>query len=221
MANKVFAATERSRLRRLPKRGHYDSATVNEILDAGFICHIGYVINGRPFVTPTSYWRRDDHVYWHGSHASRMLESVADAPVCLTVTHVDALVLARSGFHSSINYRSAMLFGTAHKVQRAADKLRALEDFAEHLYPGRWRELRPPTRKELLATTVVAMRIDEASAKIRTGPPVDDDDDYQLPIWAGVVPLNFTRGTPQDDGRLVAGVGLPDYLRKGLKARKG
>lgn len=217
MAGKTFSATERSRLRRLPKRGHYDSATVYQILDAGFICHIGYVIGDRPFVTPTSYWRRDDRVYWHGSHASRMLESVENAPVCLTVTHVDALVLARSGFHSSINYRSVMLFGTARKVPGETDKLRALEEFSEHLYPGRWRELRPPTREELLATTVVEMQIDEASAKVRTGPPADDDDDYQLPIWAGIVPVSLARGMPQDDGRLVAGVGVPEYLRDTTK----
>ncbi len=206
-------ASTRTRVKRLPKRGHYDAETIYKILDAGFICHVGYVIEGQPYVTPTSYWRRGDHVYWHGSHASRMLKQVAGAPVCLTVTHVDGLVLARSGFHSSINYRSAMLFGTARTVDEEQDKLQALQDFAEHLYPGRWRELRAPTRKELRATTVVTMQIDEASAKIRTGPPIDDDDDYALPIWAGVVPLALTRGKPQDDGRLAAGVTLPRYLK--------
>jgi hypothetical protein len=206
-------ASTRTRVKRLPKRGHYDAETIYKILDAGFICHVGYVIEGQPYVTPTSYWRRGGHVYWHGSHASRMLKQVAGAPVCLTVTHVDGLVLARSGFHSSINYRSAMLFGTARTVDAEQDKLQALQDFAEHLYPGRWRELRAPTRKELRATTVVTMQIDEASAKIRTGPPIDDDDDYALPIWAGVVPLALTRGKPQDDGRLAAGVTLPRYLK--------
>ncbi len=215
MSDESFASSERTRLRRLPKRGHYDRRTIYQILDAGFVCHIGYVIDGRPYVTPTSYWRHGDKVYWHGSHASRMLAEVTDAPVCLTVTHVDALVLARSGFHSSINYRSAMLFGTARKLDGEADKLRALEAFAEHLYRGRWRELRPPTRQELLATTVVEMQIEEASAKIRTGPPADDDTDYALPIWAGIVPLSLTRGTPQDDGRLAAGVEVPGYLREG------
>jgi uncharacterized protein len=203
----------RTRVKRLPKRGHYDAPTIHQILDAGFICHVGYLIDGQPFVTPTSYWRREDHVYWHGSHASRMLKETEGAAVCLTVTHVDGLVLARSGFHSSINYRSAMIFGTAQKVETPAEKLRALEDFSERLYPGRWRELRAPTRKELLATTVLKMQIEEASAKIRTGPPVDDEEDYALPIWAGVVPLALTRGKPQADERLAAGVRLPGYLK--------
>jgi uncharacterized protein len=178
--------SERMRVKRLPGRGRYDTETVYQILDAGFVCHIGYVIDGQPFVTPTSYWRHGDRVYWHGSHASRMLEKVVDAPVCLTVTHVDGLVLARSGFHHSINYRSVMLLGRARKVEGDAHKLRAMEDFIERMYPGRWPELRAVTREELLATDVVTMPIEEASAKIRTGPPIDDEDDYALPIWAGV-----------------------------------
>jgi uncharacterized protein len=205
--------SERTRVRRLPKRGRYDTETIYQILDAGFVCHIGYVIDSQPFVTPTSYWRHGDHVYWHGSHASRMLEKVADAPVCLTVTHVDGLVLARSGFHHSINYRSVMLLGRARKMQGDADKLRAMEDFIERMYPGRWAQLRPVTREELLATTVVSMPIEEASAKIRTGPPIDDEDDYALPIWAGVVPLSIERGSAEDDGRLVAGVAVPNYFK--------
>jgi uncharacterized protein len=204
--------SERTRVKRLPKRGRYHTETIHQILDAGFVCHIGYVIDGQPFVTPTSYWRHGDHVYWHGSHASRMLEQTAGAPVCLTVTHVDGLVLARSGFHHSINYRSVMLLGHARKVEGDADKLRAMEDFIERMYPGRWAQLRPVTREELLATTVVSMPIEEASAKIRTGPPIDDDDDYALPIWAGVVPLRVARGSAEDDGRLVAGVAPPDYV---------
>jgi nitroimidazol reductase NimA-like FMN-containing flavoprotein (pyridoxamine 5'-phosphate oxidase superfamily) len=198
----------------LPKRGHYDRATVHAILDAGLVCHVGYTMDGRPFVTPTAYWREGERVYWHGSSASRMLRAVGDTglPVCLTVTHLDGLVLARSGFHHSMNYRSVMALGTARKLLDPADKLVALKAFVERLAPGRWPELRPPTAKELKATTVLWMQLGEVSAKVRTGPPVDDEEDYALGCWAGVVPTTTTYGPPVPDSRLAAGVGLPGYL---------
>lgn len=201
-----FARTEKTRVRRKPDRGRYDADTVYAILDAGFICHVGYVIDGEPYVTPTCYWREGDHIYWHGSHASRMLRALEGKPACVTITHVDGLVAARSGFHHSVNYRSVMLFGKPRKVENSRDKLRALENFIERIYPGRWRELRPVTQKELRAATVLAMPIAEASAKIRSGGPVDDEKDYALPVWAGVVPLALVHGTPVPDSRLPRGV---------------
>lgn len=207
-----YTRTERTRLRRLPKRAHYDRATVHAVLDAGLICHVGYVIDGQPYVTPTCYWRHGERLYWHGSSASRMLRRLKEGiPACLTVTHVDGLVLARSGFHHSINYRSVMAFGTARAVADE-DKLGALEEFVEHLLPGRWAELRPPTAQEVKATTVLWMDLEEVSAKIRTGPPVDDEEDYGLPIWAGVVPLATTVGAPEPDPRLLRGLSAPQYL---------
>jgi nitroimidazol reductase NimA-like FMN-containing flavoprotein (pyridoxamine 5'-phosphate oxidase superfamily) len=207
-----YTRTERTRLRRLPKRAHYDRATVHAVLDAGLVCHVGYVIDGQPYVTPTCYWRHGARLYWHGSSASRMLRRLKEGiPACLTVTHIDGLVLARSGFHHSINYRSVMALGTARPVPDA-DKLAALEDFVEHLLPGRWPELRPPTVQEVKATTVLWMALDEVSAKIRTGPPVDDEEDYALPIWAGVVPLATTVAPPEPDPRVLAGLSAPQYL---------
>lgn len=202
--------TDRSRVKRLPKRARYDRETVHAILDAGFVCHIGYCLGKQPYVTPTAYWREGDHVYWHGSSKSRMLLALAKGPeVCITVTHLDALVIARSGFHKSVNYRSAMLFGRPYQVEGEADKLARMEAFVERLYPGRWRELRPVTRQELKATTVLGMAIGEASAKLRTGPPADDDKDYALPIWAGVVPVRMVADAPRDDGRLAPGTPPP------------
>ena len=198
-----LANTERSRVKRMHERGRYDFDTVARILDGGFIGHVGYVIDGRPYVTPTSYWREDDRVYWHGSSASRMLRA-AQAPtdVCLTVSLIDGLVLARSAFHHSINYRSVMLFGKAIKVEDPAHKLQALERFVERVVPGRWAQLRPASAQELKATTVMYMQIDEGAAKLRTGNPVDDDEDYDWPVWAGVVPLRNVAGAPTDDGRV-------------------
>ena len=211
-------------MKRLPKRGHYDRATIHAILDAGFVCHVGYAIGGQPYVTPTAYWREGDAVYWHGSSASRMLRTLeTGADCCLTVTHLDGLVLARSAFRHSLNYRSVMLFGKPRKVEDAADKLAKLEAFVERLYPGRWRELRPVSAKELKLTTVLGMDIDEASAKLRTGGPVDDEPDYALPIWAGVIPVHSVTVTAFDDGRLVKGVkmqaSLADLSHLGLTKR--
>lgn len=193
-----------TRVKRLPERGHYDRETIDPILDAGFVCHLGHVVEGQPVVTPTMYWRHGDQVYFHGSAASRMLKTLGSAAIrcCLTVTHADGLVLARSGFHHSMNYRSVMLFGSATMVEDPEEKRAALEAFVERLFPGRWPGLRPVTAQELKATTVMRLAIDEASAKVRTGPPKDDEEDYGLPIWAGVIPLTVTAGAPEPDPRL-------------------
>jgi nitroimidazol reductase NimA-like FMN-containing flavoprotein (pyridoxamine 5'-phosphate oxidase superfamily) len=213
-----FTPTPRTRVKRLHERGHYDRETVHAILDAGVICHVGYVIDGQPSVTPTSYWRHGDWLYWHGSSASRMLRQLRrEVPACVAVTHFDGFVLARSGFHHSINYRSVMAFGRAQLV-RDGDKLPALEDFVERLLPGRWPELLPPTAQEIKATTVLHMPLDEVSAKVRTGPPKDDEEDYALPIWAGVLPVLTRRGAPQPDPRLDPGMPLPPYLKDALAA---
>ncbi|MFQ5958016.1 MAG: pyridoxamine 5'-phosphate oxidase family protein [Alphaproteobacteria bacterium] len=209
----AFTPTARSRAKRKHERVAYDREAVYPVLDAGLICHVGYAIDGQPYVTPTCYWREGDRLYWHGSSASRMLRTVkTGVPACVTVTHFDGLVLARSGFHSSINYRSVMAFGAARAVADEAAKLRALEAFVERLTPGRWAELRPVTGQELKATTVVSMEIEEASVKTRTGPPVDDDEDYALDVWAGVVPVHETAAAPEPDPRLKDGVALPAYL---------
>lgn len=207
---KTLKPTERSRVRRLPKRAHYDRDTLYAILDAGLVCHIGYAIGGQPYVTPTAYWREGDAVYWHGSSKSRMLLALEKGPeICFTVTSFDGLVLARSAFHMSVNYRSAMLFGRPHKVDDPLEKLAKMEAFVERLYPGHWKRLRPVTRQELKAITVLGLCIEEASAKVRTGGPVDEPEDYALPIWAGVVPVRQVVGAPADDGRLVPGTAGP------------
>jgi nitroimidazol reductase NimA-like FMN-containing flavoprotein (pyridoxamine 5'-phosphate oxidase superfamily) len=211
-ARTAQGATPRSRLRRRPDRGAYDFAALAAVLDAQPLAHVGYLLDGQPFVTPTLQWREGERVYWHGSAASRMLKAVAGAPVCLTVSLFDAFVLARSAFNHSVNYRSAMLFGTAEVVTDGAAKARHLETFVESLWPGRWQELRPMTAKEVKATSIVSMPILEGAAKVRSGPPKDDDADYAQPVWAGLLPLHTAIGTPQDDGRLLPGVTLPDYL---------
>ncbi len=208
-----LSPTPRTRVNRLPERGRYDFKTIASILDAGFLCYIGYVIDGQPYVTPTAYWRTGEHVYWHGSSASRMLRTLATGvDVCLTVAHVDGLVLARSAFHHSINYRSVMLFGKAQKLEDDSAKVKALEDFVERLFPGRWAKLRPVTGQELKATTVLRMPIVEGSAKIRTGPPKDDQEDYPWPVWAGILPVRSVLGPPLPDTRLAAPTPEPEYL---------
>lgn len=210
-----MSRAKHTRVRRLPKRGAYDRETIDAILDEGLVCHVGFLEDERPFVIPTLYGRVGDTVYVHGSAASRMLRTLAGGvPACLTVTLVDGLVLARSAFHHSVNYRSVVLFGTATRVEDTAEKLRALEAFTEHMVPGRWQDVRTPTAQELKATSVLKMAIDEASAKARTGPPVDDDEDYALPTWAGVLPLGLTAGTPTPDDRLREGAEPPAYVRK-------
>ena len=181
-------ASDRVRLRRAYERGHYDAATLHAILDATPLCHIGYLKQDQPFVTPTLHWRVEDRVYWHGSSASQMLRAVADKPVCLTVSLLDGVVLARSGFHHSVNYRSAMVLGEAREVP-PDERVARLEDFFTAWLPGRWQTLRPINEQELKATAMLSLPLDEASAKVRTGPPEDDEADYALPIWAGVLPI--------------------------------
>ena len=187
--------TARTRVRRVPKRGAYDRETIDAILDEALVCHLAFVRDGQPFAMPTLHARLGDLVYVHGSSAARMAR-LEGAPVCLTATLIDGLVLARSAFHHSVNYRSVALLGQLEPVE---DKERALELFTDKLVPGRWAEVRPPTPKELKATSVLALRIDEASAKVRTGPPVDDEEDYALPVWAGVIPLELRAGEPVED----------------------
>ncbi len=210
----TLAQTDRTRLKRAHERGHFDKATVHAILDAGMICHVGYVVDGAPYVTPTIYWREGDWVYWHGSSASRMLRhQAAGAPVCLTVSHIDGIVLARSGFHHSVNYRSVMVFGEAREVTDRQAKARHLEVFMERLFPGRWPELRAVEDQEMKATMVVGMAIEEASAKVRSGPPVDDEPNYALPIWAGILPLSTVAGEPVPCPRLADTTAEPAYVR--------
>jgi uncharacterized protein len=188
-------ATPFTRVRRLPKRGSYDATTLYAILDAATHCHIAHLIEGRPVATPTLHWRHGDRVYWHGSVASRMLRAgAAGGPVCLTATLIDGFVLARSGFNHSMNYRAAMCFGQPQEIVRPQEKMTALEHFLEHWLPGRWARLRPPTRKEIAATRVLSMPIDEASAKIRDGGPHDPEQDVDWPVWAGVLPVSVVAG---------------------------
>ncbi len=207
-------ASDRVRLRRKRERGSYDRRVIDAILDEGLIAHLGIVEeDGQPLVIPTLHARRGDLVYCHGSVASRTLRMLAaGAPVCLTVSLLDGLVLARSAMHHSANYRSAMLVGKASCVEDPAEKRAAMEAVIEHIVPGRWGEVRAPTDNELKATSVLAIPIEEASAKARTGGPVDDEEDYALRAWAGVIPLSAQAGTPTPDARLSAGIELPDYV---------
>lgn len=210
-----FKPTQRTQVKRLPDRGAYDSETVFRILDEGLICHVGFSVDEQPFVIPTGYARVNDTLYIHGSAASRMLRTMAEGvQVCVTVTLLDGLVLARSAFHHSMNYRSVVMLGHATLISDSAEKVKALEAFTEHIVRGRWNDVRLPTEAELKATTVLALPLAEVSAKIRTGPPKDDAEDYQLPIWAGIVPLTITQGTPVGDPRLSAGLEPPSYAKK-------
>jgi nitroimidazol reductase NimA-like FMN-containing flavoprotein (pyridoxamine 5'-phosphate oxidase superfamily) len=209
-----FPITETNKLRRYPNRGAYDKETIFSIVDEALICHVGFVADGQPYVIPTIHARLGDEIILHGAVANRMLTHGAEGnPLCVTVTLVDGLVLARSVFHSSMNYRSAVLFGKGRMLERDAEKLRALEALTEHVARGRWNDARKPTRKELDATTVIAMTIESASAKVRTGPPNDDEQDYTLPIWAGVVPLEVAANQPIDDPRLLAQIDAPQYAK--------
>ena len=198
-----LAPTERTALKRLPQRGAFERETVYGILDEGFVCHVGFVVEGQPFVIPTAYGRAGDELFIHGSRVSRMLKALREGiPVCVTVTLLDGLVLARSAFHHSMNYRSVVVFGNARVVESDEEKLSALRAFTEHVAPARWQEVRTPNRQELNATLVLALCLNEASAKLRTGPPVDDEEDYALPVWAGVVPLTLEAGEATPDPRL-------------------
>jgi nitroimidazol reductase NimA-like FMN-containing flavoprotein (pyridoxamine 5'-phosphate oxidase superfamily) len=206
--------TSRTKLRRLPKRGAHDRETIDAILDEALVCHLGFVHEGRPAVIPTLHARAGDEVFIHGSAASRMLRTLQPGvEACLTVTLVDGLVLARSAFHHSVNYRSVVLYGTAEPVTEPDAKERVLEAFTEKLVPGRWAGIRPPSRKELKATSALALPIAEGSAKVRTGPPIDDDEDYELGAWAGVIPIRTEMHDPVPDPRLRPGIEVPDHVR--------
>ena len=212
MAGRRGAPSERVRVKRLHERGAYDRATIDAILDATPIAHVGYVVGTQPFVTPTLQWREGDHVYWHGSAASRMLEAADGADVCVTVTLIDGIVLARSAFHHSVNYRSVMLIGRASLVTDPAEKEARLKAFVDGMFPGRLAILRPVTALELRATSVLSIPINEASAKVRIGPPKDDEEDYALDIWAGVLPLRLETQAPISDPRMKADVPVPDHV---------
>lgn len=213
MTDNSYPVTHRNKVKRLHQRGSYDRAAVHAVLDACQICHVGYVVDDLPYVTPTIFWRQDDTLYWHGSSASRMLRMVkSGVDVCVTASRFDGWVMARSGFHHSANYRSVMAYGKARPLQTEAEKEAALKIMMDGLFPGRWEEIRPATSQELKATTVVAMDIEQASAKVRTGPPVDDAADYALPVWAGVLPAGQIFETPIADAKLASGIEFPTKL---------
>lgn len=204
---KPLSPSERVRVRRLPDRGKYDRATIDSILDEGLVCHAGFVTDGQPYVIPMVYGRVGDSLYLHASAASRLTRVLAaGAPVCVTVTLLDGLVLARSAFHHSVNYRSVVVLGTAAEVIDPAERDAALEAIVGHMLAGRWGEVRPPNTQELKATAVLKLPLGEASAKVRSGPPIDDAEDLALGCWAGVVPLRLAAGTPVPDPKLAAGI---------------
>jgi uncharacterized protein len=213
-ASPAFLQTERTQIKRLPQRGEYERQTIYGILDEGLICQVGFVVKGQPFVIPTAYGRVDDRLYINGSPASRMLRTLKEGiEVCVTVTLLDGLVLARSAFHHSMNYRSVVVFGQAILVEDATEKLEALKAFTEHVMRDRWAAVRPPNRQELAGTLVLALPLTEASAKMRSGAPVDDEADYALSIWAGELPLRVTPLEPVADPRLAADIALPAHVQ--------
>jgi len=218
--SQTLSATERTRLRRHAERGKTERADLLAVLDAGMICHLGVVVNGSPLVLPTAYGRIGDTLYLHGSSANRSLHAADGQEVCVTVTHLDGLVCARSVFSHSVNYRCAVVFGTARIVTDPDERLAGLRAVTQQLIPGRWDAVRSPTRKELAATSVLAIPIAEASVKVRTGPPGDEPEDLELPVWAGVVPAAVSFGEPEPDPALRPGIGTPDHiwLRAGLAA---
>jgi nitroimidazol reductase NimA-like FMN-containing flavoprotein (pyridoxamine 5'-phosphate oxidase superfamily) len=208
----AHAPTARTRVVREAQRGVYDRAAAYQILDEGFICHVGFAVDGQPFVIPTAYGRVGDDLFIHGSAASRMLRSLDKGiPVCVTVTLLEGLVLARSIFNHSMNYRSVVVLGTATAVVDATEKLEALKALSEHILPGRWAESRQPNERELKQTLVMRLPIKEFSAKVRQGPPIDDEEDYSFPTWAGVIPLQMVAGIPENDPRLDAKTPAPAY----------
>lgn len=218
--SEISTPTQRTRVVREPERAVYDREAVYRILDEGFICHVGFSVDGQPFVIPTSYGRKDANLYIHGSAASRMLRQLKQAvPVCVTVTLLDALVLARSVFNHSMNYRSVVLLGKATLVDDPGEKFAALRVLSEHILPGRWDDARQPNERELKATSVLRVPIEEFSAKVRTGPPIDDEEDYSFPTWAGLIPLEMTVGKAIDDPRLEAGRAVPEYATKYSRVR--
>ncbi|HVO64237.1 MAG TPA: pyridoxamine 5'-phosphate oxidase family protein [Terriglobales bacterium] len=215
-----YTPTARTRVVREPQRAVYDQAAVYEILDDAFICHLGFSVEGQPYVIPTSYGRSGDVLYVHGSAASRMLRRLSEGiPVCMTVTLLDGLVLARSVFNHSMNYRSVVVLGKATMVDDPEEKLKALHAISEHIIPGRWAEARQPNEKELKATTVMRLPIEEFSGKVRTGPAIDDEEDYSFPVWAGVIPLTIEAGKAIADERLIA-PSVPAYVHNFSRARR-
>ncbi len=217
--NEYIEQTKRTKLKRIPKRGNFERAAIYQILDEAFVCHVGFAANNLPFVIPTSFARIGDRLVIHGSAASRMMRALKEEiDVCVTVTLVDALVLARSAFHHSMNYRSVVVFGKAKIISDEREKYAALKAFTEHIVPGRWAEIRPPSKNELKGTTVLSLALTEASAKIRAGGPVDDEEDYEMDVWAGILPLGIEIGAPVADERLKTGVAVPpnvlNYTRK-------
>ena len=214
------SSTQRTRVVREPDRGAYDRETAYRILDEAFLCHVGFVVDGQPFVIPTSFGRKDASLYIHGSAASRMLRQMKDGvPVCVTVTLLDGLVLARSVFNHSMNYRSVVILGKATLVDNPEEKLAALRVLSEHILPGRWDDARRPNERELKATSVLRVPIEEFSSKVRSGPPIDDEEDYSFPTWAGVIPLEMTVGTTINDPRLDPGRTVPEYVRSYSRKR--
>jgi len=217
--SQTLSPTERTRLRRHSERGKTEHADLLAVLDAGMICHLGVVVNGAPLVLPTAYGRIGDTLYLHGSSANRSLHAADGQEVCITVTHLDGLVCARSVFSHSVNYRCAVVFGTARIVTGQDERLAGLRAVTEHLIPGRWDAVRAPTRKELAATSVLAVPLDEASVKVRTGPPGDEPEDLDLPVWAGVVPMAIGFGEPEPDPALRPGITTPHHIR--VRAESG
>jgi uncharacterized protein len=216
-----YTPTARTRVTREPHRGIYDRNVAYQILDEAFICHVGFTVDNQPYVIPTSYGRDGDNLYVHGSAASRMLRGMKDGlPVCVTVTLLDGLVLARSVFNHSMNYRSVVVLGTASAVEDAAEKIAALKALTEHIIPGRWNDARLPNERELKATLVLRVPIREFSAKARTGPPLDDEEDLSFPTWAGVIPLKMVPGTPANDPKLPETVTAPEYVSKYSRLKK-
>jgi uncharacterized protein len=207
--------SSRTRARRMPARADYHRETIDAILDEALVAHLGFAEEGQPYVIPTLHARVGDRVYFHGSSASRTIRALAaGTSACLTVTLLDGLVLARSAVHHSVNYRSVVVFGEASTIEAPAEKMAAIEAFTERLVPGRWDEVRPPTAKELKAIQVLALPLDEASAKVRFGPPLDDEEDYGLDAWAGVIPLRLLAQEPVEDPRLTDGIPLSPAARK-------
>ena len=212
--SQTYTPTSRTRLVREADRAVYDRDAAYKILDEGFLCHVGFVVDGQPFVIPTSYGRKDDCLFIHGSAASRMLRQLKDSVlVCVTVTLLDGLVLARSIFNHSMNYRSVVVLGKATLVDQPEEKLEALRLLSEHIIPGRWADVRQPSERELKATSVLRVPIEEFSAKVRQGPVIDDEEDYSFPTWAGIVPLEMRTGEPISDNRLREGQNVPEYAR--------
>tara|TARA_B100000745_G_C20117541_1_gene382593 strand:- start:14 stop:673 length:660 start_codon:yes stop_codon:yes gene_type:complete len=203
--------TKKTTTVRKHERGAYDRNTVYSIIDSTPLCHVSYIIDDWPYVTPTIQWREDNRIFWHGSSASRFLRQIADRPACLAVTHFDGIVLARSASHHSANYRSVMLFGTAEAL-KGKEKDQALESFMDSMFPNRWSQLRPMTETESKSTAVLSMIIDEGSAKVRTGHSVDEKDDYSLPIWAGIIPIVQQIGTPEPDPKNLHGLSIPEHV---------